>query len=1225
MRRKDLLTIVIVAVVITFMTVFAIFYKINNEQTPNDLNQEIEENREFYSNGWKKDIIGEIKNGIPIPVGFSYVEGKEKTGLVIKENVTEQEYMWIPYDENEEIYLDKSVALNGISDESKENIEEYNGFYVAIEDIEGKYNKYLRKYYENDEKYYELRQLGYERYKQTYEEQLGKKLDLNELTDQELEKLKILNVSRTDAVESHLMSIEEKALINKYQEKIGKTICLKDYKALTILSSNNKTLLDEITDNEWDTKIIANGIQGIPIPKGFEYVKGTKETGFKIRNGENLKFVWIPVEKSTEDVNQDGVRDTAQKIKNDFIKAAKASGAVDEKIELPSYEQYKDPDEDPEYKNLLESIEKYGGFYISEAELGYDAMGTSINVYRPMYERFGEGTGKNYVSDGDYYRNVDKDNIYYKKENLTWAGEIQNTFKLTYESAIEKCKELYSVSETVVSHLTYGLEYDATILYLLKEGAVTSEQVFRDSRNIGKYWTDSEEAKENLWYSNFELNGIYGLAGNLSELTRETDTEGNLILRGGDWSVSGNVQTLASKTPITEEDILSEEPIGTTGIRACLYIKTEYEDDVKETLEQVRKDILEKFENNINKIEVIREETNENIFNKNIPAVQSIISYVKTRVEEENSNATIEIVAYEGLEQIEQMAAWLDVVANYPDKSQMKYIYTWGPTKATCDKEKQVCIEKIKNLEWEAGKFKYEGQAITLESIATEAIKNIIKTRKEYREAIIQDQISNYPTGAEKEYVSKIKEIAKKGELSGTENFDKLNPDQSGNFLEKWQYIIEQAVYFDNTYSKEKEYHDDWIEIKNKYLNLISSEEFLKQIATETVTKEEVEALIKKEQEKAEDEISSIIMQKQEEKRKTEEEEEEQKQQQQEQTQNDLDKILSSMTLEEKIYQMFFVTPEAITKVKTATAAGEATKTALQKYPVGGIIYFEGNIQNATQISKMISNSQSYSKIPLFIGVDEEGGTVTRLSKKISGFPNFGNMSGVKNTEEAYNIGSTLGSELKKLGFNLDFAPVADVITNSNNTVVKKRSFGSDGNLVANMVSNFVKGMESKGVSSLLKHFPGHGSTAGDTHNGVAATDRTMAQLQSAELIPFKKGIEAGSDFVMMAHITLTNIDSSVPATFSKKIVTELLKNEIGFNGVVITDAMNMGAIVNQYTVGEAAVKAIQAGCDMILMPANIDGAHSAIKSAVQNGTISEQRINESVKRILRVKKDKIW
>ncbi len=338
--------------------------------------------------------------------------------------------------------------------------------------------------------------------------------------------------------------------------------------------------------------------------------------------------------------------------------------------------------------------------------------------------------------------------------------------------------------------------------------------------------------------------------------------------------------------------------------------------------------------------------------------------------------------------------------------------------------------------------------------------------------------------------------------------------------------------------------------------------------------------------------------------------------------------LMEEMTLSDKVYQLMFVTPEAITGVGTVIQAGEATKKALSEKPVGGIIYFSANLKNATQTKEMIENTQNYSKIPLFTGVDEEGGIVSRLGSNslmgVTYHPPMREIGESKNPEKAYDVGKTLGSELSYLGFNVDFAPVADVLVNEGNSVIGNRSFGTDPENVATMVFEEVKGMEENGVSATLKHFPGHGSTYSDSHSGYAASTRTLEELRQAEFIPFAKGISAGVDFIMVAHITMVNATKDkLPATLSSEVVEGMLKGELGYKGIVITDAMNMGAIANQYTTEEATVKAILAGCDMILMPKDLTVAHNAIIAAVASGEITEERIDESVRKILSLKIEK--
>lgn len=335
--------------------------------------------------------------------------------------------------------------------------------------------------------------------------------------------------------------------------------------------------------------------------------------------------------------------------------------------------------------------------------------------------------------------------------------------------------------------------------------------------------------------------------------------------------------------------------------------------------------------------------------------------------------------------------------------------------------------------------------------------------------------------------------------------------------------------------------------------------------------------------------------------------------------------ILNGMMLDEKICQMMFVTPEAITGVSAATRAGEATKNAIEQYPVGGIIYFAQNIQSREQVTEMIRATQEYSEIPLFTGVDEEGGRVARIgSKTAMGTTKLGAMKNVKSKEEAYNVGKTLGADLKGLLFNVDFAPVADVIVYEKNSEIGDRSFGTDPVWVADMVSEVVRGMEGEGVSSVLKHFPGHGSTKTNSHTGYSESTRTLEELRACEFVPFKSGIDAGCDFVMVSHMTLVNAtEEKLPASLSYEVITGYLKGELGFEGIVITDSLSMGAITKEYAATVAPVLAIKAGADMLLMPSDVNAAKNAVADAVANGEITEERINESVEKILRIKIEK--
>lgn len=341
-----------------------------------------------------------------------------------------------------------------------------------------------------------------------------------------------------------------------------------------------------------------------------------------------------------------------------------------------------------------------------------------------------------------------------------------------------------------------------------------------------------------------------------------------------------------------------------------------------------------------------------------------------------------------------------------------------------------------------------------------------------------------------------------------------------------------------------------------------------------------------------------------------------------------VEKIMAEMTLSEMVYQMMFVTPEAVTGVGTVVAAGETTKNAIAKYPVGGIVYFAKNFESREQTAAMIQNTQSYSKIPLFISVDEEGGRVARLGRNqnmgTTLLPAMKTIGDTKDSTKAYDAGVTLANDLKALGFNMDFAPVADIIINEKNSEIGDRSFGTDADNVASMVGEITRGMEENGLSATLKHFPGHGSTYANSHTGYSESTRTLDELRGTEFKAFKAGIDAGADFIMISHMTLVNAtEEKVPSSISKEVITDLLIGELGYKGIVITDSFQMGAITDSYTPGEAAVKAVMAGVDMILMTPKIEEAHDAIVQAVEDGTIPKERIEESVRKILTVKCEK--
>ena len=344
-----------------------------------------------------------------------------------------------------------------------------------------------------------------------------------------------------------------------------------------------------------------------------------------------------------------------------------------------------------------------------------------------------------------------------------------------------------------------------------------------------------------------------------------------------------------------------------------------------------------------------------------------------------------------------------------------------------------------------------------------------------------------------------------------------------------------------------------------------------------------------------------------------------------------LDEIVNAgievMPLEDKVAGLFIVTPESITGVKKAVKAGEGTKEALSKYSVGGIVYFGQNIKSKEQFQEMIGNTILYSNYPIFIAIDEEGGSVSRLASAglVQGVDSATKIAQTGEMDKAYQAGNTIGTYLTEYGINLDFAPVAD-LANIEKSVIGDRSFGSDASAVSAYVNAMMKGLQDNKVTACLKHFPGLGDTSEDSHDGMATTEKTLDDFNATDFPVYQAGINAGVEFVMVSHISAPNVTGdNTPASLSSKMITEILRGQLGYQGIVITDAMNMKAITEYYTSADAAVMALQAGADMILMPENYEEAYNGVLEAVNNGTLTEERIDESLKRIFRIKcKDKV-
>ena len=351
--------------------------------------------------------------------------------------------------------------------------------------------------------------------------------------------------------------------------------------------------------------------------------------------------------------------------------------------------------------------------------------------------------------------------------------------------------------------------------------------------------------------------------------------------------------------------------------------------------------------------------------------------------------------------------------------------------------------------------------------------------------------------------------------------------------------------------------------------------------------------------------------------------------------------LLQQMTLREKVGQLFMIRPDSLDltlpqeeiddeHADGVTALSDAMRKTLQDYPVGGICQFGKNITDPQQIAQFNADLQAASKIPLLISVDEEGGAVARLANHPAfDLPRYESAAAVGETgdpEAAREMGATIGAYLKDYGFTMDFAPDADVYTNPANTVIGTRAFSQDAATAAAMAGAMAQGLQAQGILPTLKHFPGHGDTAEDSHSGLAYSHRTKEEMLQCEFLPFLQPTEGengiGPHAIMVGHIAAPALDGDTPASLSYPIVTGLLRGELlqGEDVLVVTDSLAMGAITEQYAPAEAAIQALNAGCDILLMPDGLTEAFDGVVAAVENGTISEERLNESVARILRVK-----
>lgn len=321
--------------------------------------------------------------------------------------------------------------------------------------------------------------------------------------------------------------------------------------------------------------------------------------------------------------------------------------------------------------------------------------------------------------------------------------------------------------------------------------------------------------------------------------------------------------------------------------------------------------------------------------------------------------------------------------------------------------------------------------------------------------------------------------------------------------------------------------------------------------------------------------------------------------------------MLSHMSVREKVGQLFIVRPES----------GDSLD--FKRYPVGGYCLFAPNITDSTQLKTLVEELRMRRYSPLLC-IDEEGGRVARIGNNENfDVPRFRPMKNVaRGGEQAVRDAAfAIGSYLHRYGFDVDFAPVADVDTNPDNPVIGSRAFSNDPAMAARMVEASLEGLSTAGVQGCLKHFPGHGDTVGDSHKGYVEVLKTWEQMQECELLPFIAGIKAGAPMVMVGHISLPHVTGSVPSSFSDVMMIDKLRGELGFEGLVISDSMGMDAVSGRYPAEILGAEALKAGLDIILMPKNLALTFDSLVRAVEEGMITEKRLDASVRRILLFKR----
>ena len=337
-----------------------------------------------------------------------------------------------------------------------------------------------------------------------------------------------------------------------------------------------------------------------------------------------------------------------------------------------------------------------------------------------------------------------------------------------------------------------------------------------------------------------------------------------------------------------------------------------------------------------------------------------------------------------------------------------------------------------------------------------------------------------------------------------------------------------------------------------------------------------------------------------------------------------IDKKISTLSIEEKVAQLFIVDLYTVDQTSNITAINESVETFLSTYPVGGLILFSENIDTAKQTKDLISQLQSTASIPLFVSIDEEGGLVSRIGSKDIGvehLPNAATLQSTYSPSELQAKATLLGKQLASFGINMNFAPILDVNTNPDNPVIGSRSFNSDPLIVGNYGTAFMKGLFESNILPVGKHFPGHGDTKTDSHLEGATINQSVEELRQVEWVPFKQAIDAGIPVIMTGHINTPNVtNDQLPASLSKTMTSDYLRGELGFSGVVITDSLRMNAISEVYEASEVGVLVLEAGGDLILLPDDFQLCYDGILKALASGRLTEERIDTSLRRIFALK-----